>query len=158
VTEHPPSTTETAVARVAVSSLAGARDAVAAASDMARRRDGAGGGRPHGVAGPGGISSAAGLWHDSTLAWDAGARVVVLPTVPYGVQTGQIDQGLVRLARQVAHQAGFGDGGSGPRNQERGNQGFEHRRPPPSRYSSRTQWPATRVTKGRSIQAARDAR
>ena len=24
-------------------------------------------------------------------AWDAGARVVVLPTVPYGVQTGQID-------------------------------------------------------------------
>lgn len=25
------------------------------------------------------------------LAWDAGARVVVLPTVPYGVQTGQLD-------------------------------------------------------------------
>ena len=49
----------TGSARVAVSSLAGARDAVAAASDMARRRDGAGGGRPHGVAGPGGISSAA---------------------------------------------------------------------------------------------------
>ena len=50
-------------ARVAVSSLAGARDAVAAASGMARRRDGAGGGgRPHGVAGPGGTSSAAGLW------------------------------------------------------------------------------------------------
>jgi creatinine amidohydrolase len=24
-------------------------------------------------------------------AWDAGARVVVLPTIPYGVQTGQID-------------------------------------------------------------------
>ena len=64
----------TGSARVAVSSLAGARDAVAVASDMARRRDGAGGGRPHGVAGPGGISSAAGLWHDTTLAWDAGAR------------------------------------------------------------------------------------
>ena len=44
----------TGSARVAVSSLAGARDAVAAASDMAPRRDGAGGGRPHGVAGPGG--------------------------------------------------------------------------------------------------------
>ena len=25
------------------------------------------------------------------LAWEAGARVVVLPTVPYGVQTGQLD-------------------------------------------------------------------
>lgn len=25
------------------------------------------------------------------LAWDAGARVVVLPTVPFGVQTGQLD-------------------------------------------------------------------
>ena len=63
-------------ARVAVSSLAGARDAVAAASEMARRRDhgASGGGRPHGVAGPAGISSAAGLCHDSTLAWDAGAR------------------------------------------------------------------------------------
>lgn len=24
-------------------------------------------------------------------AWDAGARVIVLPTIPYGVQTGQID-------------------------------------------------------------------
>jgi PmbA protein len=65
----------TGSARVAVSSLAGARDAVAAASGLARRRDGAvGGGRPHSVAGPGDISSAAGLWHDSTLAWDAGAR------------------------------------------------------------------------------------
>jgi PmbA protein len=70
----------TGSARVAVSSLAGARDAVAAASATARRRDGARGGsggsgsRPHGVAGPGAISPAAGLWHDSTLAWDAGAR------------------------------------------------------------------------------------
>src|SRR5262245_46512024 len=65
----------TGSARVAVSSLAGARDAVAAASDMARRRDGArSGGRPHGVAGPAGISSATALCHDSTLAWDAGAR------------------------------------------------------------------------------------
>src|SRR5712691_6962789 len=25
------------------------------------------------------------------LAWEAGARVVVLPTVPFGVQTGQLD-------------------------------------------------------------------
>src|SRR3954467_208763 len=25
------------------------------------------------------------------LAWSAGARVVVLPTIPFGVQTGQID-------------------------------------------------------------------
>jgi creatinine amidohydrolase len=25
------------------------------------------------------------------LAWDAGARVVVLPIVPFGVQTGQLD-------------------------------------------------------------------
>ena len=64
----------TGSARVAVSSLAGARDAVAAASGLARRRNGVGGGRPHGVAGPGGTGSAAGLWHDSTLAWDAGAR------------------------------------------------------------------------------------
>lgn len=69
----------TGSARVAVSSLARARDAVAAASGLARRRDSARGGsgtstRPHGVAGPAGIESAAGLWHDSTLAWDAGAR------------------------------------------------------------------------------------
>jgi creatinine amidohydrolase len=27
----------------------------------------------------------------AALAWDAGARVVVLPTVPFGVQTGQLD-------------------------------------------------------------------
>jgi len=66
----------TGSARVAVSSLAGAREAVAAASDLARRRDGAAGpgGRPHGVAGPSPIPGTAGLCHDSTLAWDAGAR------------------------------------------------------------------------------------
>jgi PmbA protein len=66
-------------ARVAVSSLAAARDAVAEASDLARRRDAASqgaaiGGLPHGVAGPAGLPDLAGLWHESTLAWDAGAR------------------------------------------------------------------------------------
>src|SRR3954451_20166811 len=28
------------------------------------------------------------------LAWEAGSRVIVLPTVPYGVQTGQLDNPL----------------------------------------------------------------
>ena len=76
----------TGSARVAVSSLAAARDAVAAASELARRRDGAasmtgntgpGNAVPHGVAGPAGIGTTAGLWHETTLAWDAGARSVL---------------------------------------------------------------------------------
>jgi PmbA protein len=76
----------TGSARVAVSSLAAARDAVAAASEMARRRDGAAHGMPdggmpsggtwapHGVADPASIASLPGLWHETTLAWDAGVR------------------------------------------------------------------------------------
>jgi PmbA protein len=81
----------TGSARVAVSSLAAARDAVAAASEMARRRDGAAHGVPshrvpsggvpsggawvpHGVATPADIASRPGLWHETTLAWDAGVR------------------------------------------------------------------------------------
>jgi PmbA protein len=72
----------TGSARVAVSSLAAARDAVAAASELARRRDGslAGGGGlasgsvPHPVAGPAGIDEPAGLWYETTLAFDAGVR------------------------------------------------------------------------------------
>ncbi len=97
----------TGSARVAVSSLAAARDAVAAASELARRRDGAtrgglagntglgntglgntglgstlGNTRPHGVAGPAGTGQSdparsAALWHETTLAWDAGARSVL---------------------------------------------------------------------------------
>jgi PmbA protein len=69
----------TGSARVAVSSLARVGDAVAEAADLARRRDAAGraaasGGLPHGSAGPAGIPVLTGLWHESTLAWDAGAR------------------------------------------------------------------------------------
>ena len=70
----------TASARVAVSSLEAARDAVAAASELARRRDGASGKAdtvPHGVAGAATIAGTAGLWHESTLAWDAVARSVL---------------------------------------------------------------------------------
>ncbi|HUB39862.1 MAG TPA: metallopeptidase TldD-related protein [Streptosporangiaceae bacterium] len=84
----------TGSARVAVSSLRAARDAVIAASELARRRNGQGdtvpgntvpgdtvlvdtvpaGGLPHGVAGYAGIAAPAGLWHEATLAFDAGAR------------------------------------------------------------------------------------
>jgi PmbA protein len=74
----------TGSARVAVSSLAAARDAVVAASETARRRDGAGGpvprdpvpgkSGPHDVASYADIGKPAGLWHEATLAWDAGAR------------------------------------------------------------------------------------
>jgi len=79
----------TGSARVAVSSLGAARDAVVAASEMAKRRDGAGvpalGGPipgkpipgnlvPHDVASYAGISRPAGLWHEATLAFDAGER------------------------------------------------------------------------------------
>src|ERR1700739_3938768 len=94
----------TGSARVAVSSLGAARNAVVAASEMARRRDGAGGlndrrpavgnsatsslvlsntapgssvrsnSGPHDVAGYADIGRPAGLWHEATLAWDAGAR------------------------------------------------------------------------------------
>jgi len=71
-------------ARVAVSSLSAARNAVVAACEMARRRDGTGGPAggnsvpghsiPHSVAGYADTGSAAGLWHKATLAWDAGVR------------------------------------------------------------------------------------
>jgi len=89
----------TGSARVAVSSLGAARDAVVAASEMARRRDGGvaavlGGPTPgnpvpvntvpvdtvrsntgpHDVASYAGFGRPAGLWHEATLAWDAGAR------------------------------------------------------------------------------------
>jgi PmbA protein len=64
----------TGSARVAVSSLGAARDAVVAASEMARRRDGTIGSSPHGVAGYSDIGRPDGLWHEATLAWDAGAR------------------------------------------------------------------------------------
>ncbi len=65
----------TGAARVAVSSLAGARGAVAAATDLARRRDGApGAAPPHGVAGASAADATAGLWHDATVAFDAGER------------------------------------------------------------------------------------
>jgi PmbA protein len=69
----------TGSARVAVSSLGAARDAVARASEMARRRDGLAGPVPgstvpHGVAGYADIGGPAGLWHEATLAWDAGVR------------------------------------------------------------------------------------
>jgi PmbA protein len=99
-------------ARVAVSSLAGARDAVAAASDLARRRDGTArpGGRPHGVAGPSPIPGAAGLCHDSTLAWDAGARSALAGRImdaarPAGVSAaGVLTAAITELA--VATSAG----------------------------------------------------
>ena len=79
----------TGSARVAVSSLDAARDAVVAASELAKRRDGTGGPasrypvqgntvqgntRPHDVASYADIGRPAGLWHEATLAWDAGAR------------------------------------------------------------------------------------
>jgi PmbA protein len=69
----------TGSARVAVSSLAAARGAVAAACELAQRRDrpGAGGPSapmPHGVAGRSDPGSSAGLWHDATAAWEAGPR------------------------------------------------------------------------------------
>ncbi len=65
----------TGSARVAVSSLAGARGAVAAAADLARRRDGlAGSVAPHGVAGRSDLGTPAGLWFDATIAWDVGVR------------------------------------------------------------------------------------
>ena len=65
----------TGAARVAVSSLAGARGAVAAATELARRRDGVpGAAPPHGVAGASAADAAAGLWHDATVAFDAGER------------------------------------------------------------------------------------
>jgi PmbA protein len=79
----------TGSARVAVSSLGAARDAVIAASEMARRRNGQAGpvpgnavpgdtvpagGLPYSVASYASIGKPAGLWHEATLAWDAGAR------------------------------------------------------------------------------------
>ena len=74
----------TGSARVAASSLGAARDAVVAASELARRRDGTAGPRtggavpgnssPHGVAGYADTGRPAGLWHEATLAWDAGLR------------------------------------------------------------------------------------
>jgi PmbA protein len=67
----------TGSARVAVSSLDAARDAVVAASEMAKRRDGAGGpanSAPHDVASYADVGRPAGLWHEATLAFDAGAR------------------------------------------------------------------------------------
>jgi PmbA protein len=74
----------TGSARVAVSSLRAARDAVVAASETARRRDGTavagtggavpGNSSPHGVAGYADTGRPAGLWHEATLAWDAGLR------------------------------------------------------------------------------------
>ena len=66
----------TGSARVAVSSLAAAKDAVAAACAMARRRDGLpGAGQPYGVAGPAELSAGlAGLWHEQTAGWDEGQR------------------------------------------------------------------------------------
>jgi PmbA protein len=68
----------TGSARVAVSSLAAAPDAVARASGLARRRDGAAG-VPYGVAGPAdtgqsGLAGPGGLWYEATLAFDAGVR------------------------------------------------------------------------------------
>jgi creatinine amidohydrolase len=42
-------------------------------------------------------------------AWDAGARVVVLPTVPYGVQTGQIDIPLCLNLNPSTQAAVLGD-------------------------------------------------
>ena len=89
----------TGSARVAVSSLARARDAVEAASAMARRRDGSGsGGRPHGVAGPSPISRASGLWYDSTLAWDAGARSALAGRIMDGARPAGVSAAGVLTA------------------------------------------------------------
>lgn len=72
----------TGSARVAVSGLAGARDAATAAAALARRRNGtaaqgsalAGRPAPYSVAGPAATLSPRGLWHEVTQAWDAGTR------------------------------------------------------------------------------------
>lgn len=67
-------------ARIAVSRLDAAREAVAAASELARGRDATAGGLlgsgsgPHRVAGQADVPALAGLWHEATLAWDAGSR------------------------------------------------------------------------------------
>lgn len=61
--------------RVAVSDLSQAAAAVSQATELARRRDGLGGaGAPYGVAGPAPVPDLTGLWHESTEAWDEGAR------------------------------------------------------------------------------------
>jgi PmbA protein len=70
----------TASARVAVSSLDAAKDAVTAAADLARQRAGmrqAGAPEPHAVADYSEIERLVGLWHESTLAWDAATRGVL---------------------------------------------------------------------------------
>ncbi|HMH93216.1 MAG TPA: metallopeptidase TldD-related protein [Streptosporangiaceae bacterium] len=65
----------TGSARVAVSDLRGVAGAVAAATDLARRRDGRPGAPPpHGVAPAAAARHDDGLWRHATIAWDEGAR------------------------------------------------------------------------------------
>lgn len=95
----------TGSARVAVSSLAGARGAVTAAAGLARRRDGAPGAAvPHGVAGLAAQDVPGGLWHDTTVAWQAGARSALAGSImdsarrAGGIAAGVLTAAVTELA------------------------------------------------------------
>ncbi len=95
----------TGSARVAVSDVAAARAAVTAACEMARRRDGLPGvAAPYGVSGPLPVAELDGLWHDSTLGWDAGARaalagqVMGLASAAGGSAAGVLTSAITELA------------------------------------------------------------
>ena len=117
--------------RIAVSSLRDAGRAVAAACELARRRDGRPGAAvPHGVAGPAdswpdapaGTARSAGpvsqepsgpaaLWYDTTASWEAGARsalagqIMATAARSGGIATGVLTAAVTELA--VATSAGL---------------------------------------------------
>jgi PmbA protein len=95
----------TGSARVAVSDVSDARAAVTAASEMARRRDGLPGScAPYGVTGASSIDELDGLWHETTIGWDAGARaalaghVMGLARAAGGSAAGVLTSAITELA------------------------------------------------------------
>lgn len=95
----------TGSARVAVSDVGAARSAVTAASELARRRDGLpGSSAPYGVNGALPFAALDGLWQESTIGWDGGARsalagqVMGLARAAGGSAAGVLTSAITELA------------------------------------------------------------